>query len=138
MILLRVFFASWLANAIALYIVARFIPGIRIENLVPEGGGFITATGIVSILIGSLVLSILNAVLRPVLNFLSLPLTCLTLGLFSFVITGVVFYLGAMFTPGMHVQGFGWAILGGVGFGILNSIISGLLGVKKEKKKNNS
>lgn len=127
-----VFFASWLVNMLCLYILARFVPGITIDNLYTSGV-FITQQGFFCVAIGGLIMGFFNSVIRPVLKFISFPLTCLTLGLFSFVVTGLVFYVAAMFIPGMHVANFWWAILGGVLFGILNSVISGLLGVDKDE-----
>jgi len=130
---MRVFFASWCVNSLCLYILAR-VSVIKIHNLVPPDG-FITKHGLITILVGGLVIGLFNAVLKPVLSFLSLPLTCLTLGLFTFVVTGVVFYLTVVVTPGMEIINFWWAILGGVLFGIMNSLISGLLGIKKDEDK---
>lgn len=130
---MKVFFASWFANAIALYILARFLPGINIDNLVPPGGGIITWAGFIHVMVGALILGFFNSVVKPILNIFALPLTCLTLGLFVFVVTGVVFYLGALLTPGLHVASFWWAIIGGVLFGILNSIIGGMLGAEEEE-----
>ena len=127
-----VLFASWLVNAVTLYILARFLPGINIANLVPPDG-FITHAGMKTVLIGGLVIGIFNSIIRPVLKFLCIPLTCLTLGLFSFVISGIVFYLAVWLTPGMTVANFWWAIIGGVCFGVLNSVLSGLLGIKKDE-----
>ncbi len=132
---MRVLIVSWIVNAIALYLLARFLPGITIDNLVPPEGGFITQQGLIHVLVGALVLGVFNAVLKPILNFFSFPLTCLTLGLFSLVVTGFVFYLGVLITPGLHVANFWWAIIGGVLFGVLNSIIGGLLGVDKENEE---
>jgi putative membrane protein len=126
-----IFLASWFANCLALYILARFLPGIKVDNLIPQDGGFITQQGFITLLIGSAILGFLNSCISPILKFLSIPLTCLTLGLFSFVITGLIFYIAAHVTPGMHVANFWWAMLGGVLFGVLNSMISGFLGVKK-------
>ena len=130
---MNVFFATWISSAITLYILARFVPGITIDNLYPPGG-FITNQGAISVLVGGLVMAFFNSVIKPILSFLSLPLTCLTLGLFSFVVTGVVFYIAAIFIPGMTVTGFWWAILGGVLFGMLNSIILSILGKDKKRK----
>ncbi|MCE1245251.1 MAG: phage holin family protein [Firmicutes bacterium] len=132
---MRVLLASWFCNALTLYILGRLLPDkIIIKHLVPAGGGFISTEGLVTVLVGALILGILNAVLKPVISLLSLPVTCLTLGLFSFVVTGIVFYIAASITPGMAVANFWWAILGGALFGFLNSIISGLLGVDKKKE----
>ena len=68
----------WLINAVALVAVAYLLPGIEVSN-------FVTA------LIAALVLGLVNAVIRPILILLTLPVTLLTLGLFIFVINGLMF-----------------------------------------------
>lgn len=130
---MRVFITSWLANSITLYLVARLLPGITIDNLVPPGGGIITQQGLIHVLVGALILGALNSCVGPVLRLLSLPLTCLTLGLFSFIINGIVFNLGVWLTPGLTVKSFWWAVGGGTLFGIINSMVNGLLGVHKDQ-----
>lgn len=131
---MRILLASWLVNAVTLYVLARFLPGINIENLY-SSNSFITNIGIKTVLIGGLVIGIFNAILRPILKFLCIPLTCLTLGLFSFVISGAIFYLAVLVTPGMSVANFWWAIIGGVCFGVLNSVLSGFFGINKDEDK---
>lgn len=129
---MKVFFASWLVNAFTLYIIARILPGINIANLAPPSG-FISQQGLITVLIGGLVIGFFNSFMGPILRLISLPLTCLTLGLFSFIISGLIFYLAVLLTPNMTVQSFWWAVAGGVLFGILNSILSGLFGVKEKE-----
>jgi putative membrane protein len=126
---MRLFIASWFVNSLALYLVARFLPGIRIQNLLPSDGGFITQQGLISVLLGGLIIGVFNAILFPILNFLSLPLRLLTLGLFSFIVSGTVFALASLFIPGMHIAGFWWAVGGSMLFGFLNSLMSGILGI---------
>ncbi len=70
----------WLINAVALVAVAYLLPGIAVAN-------FVTA------LVAALVLGLVNAVIRPILIVLTLPVTLLTLGLFIFVINGLMFWL---------------------------------------------
>ncbi|MCD4783571.1 MAG: phage holin family protein [Candidatus Eremiobacteraeota bacterium] len=130
---MQVFFASWLVSSITLYIIARILPGINIQHLY-TANSLITTQGAITCIIGGLVMGVFNAVLKPILNFFSLPLTCLTLGLFSFVVTGIVFYLAAMVIPHMQVASIWWAILGGMLFGIINSLISGLLGIRRDRE----
>jgi putative membrane protein len=82
--------------------------------------------------IGGLVLGLVNAIVRPVLNLLSLPITILTLGLFLFVVNGVAFALAAWLTPGMGVRSLGDAILGA----LIVSLVSwglGVMGLRAEK-----
>ena len=87
-------------NAIALLIIARVVPGISVEP--------------VSAVIAALVLGALNAVMRPVLILLTLPVTILTLGLFLFVVNAAVFGLAAWLVPGFAVHGFGAALFGSI------------------------
>jgi putative membrane protein len=100
-----------IVNAVALYAVVRFVPGISVA-----GGG--------NLVVASLVLGFLNAVLRPILSFLSLPVTVLTLGLFTLVVNGVVFALAAWLVPGFNVAGFGSAVLGALAFSVISFLLS--------------
>lgn len=86
-------------TALALLLVARFIPGIEV-------------TGIVPALIAALLLGILNAVVRPILVVLTLPITIVTLGLFIFVINAFMFWFIALFVDGFSVSSFFTALIG--------------------------
>jgi putative membrane protein len=85
----------WLINAAALMAVAYLVPGVKIES-------FIIA------LIVAVVLGLVNAILRPILVVLTLPATILSLGLFLFVVNGLMFWLVAELVKGFTVSGF-WA-----------------------------
>lgn len=104
------FLIRLVVNALALLAVAYLLPGVHVA-------GFVAA------LIAAFVLGIFNAILRPILIILSLPLEILTLGLFTFVINAVLFWLVGAFVPGFHVDGLVTAFLGA----ILTSIISFVL-----------
>ncbi len=97
-------------TAITLLLVTYIVPGIHVE-------GFFTA------LAAAFVLGILNALVRPILVVLTLPITILTLGIFIFVINAALFLLASSFVPGFEVTGFFPALLGS----ILVSIISSFL-----------
>lgn len=99
-----------LINGLAVYISARILPGVSIDS-------FLTA------LIVSVVLGLVNTFLKPILFILTLPVTLLTLGLFTFVINAIMVYLVTQFVPGFHVSGF-WAALS---FSIVLSIVSWFL-----------
>ena len=74
--------------------------------------------------IGAVVLGLLNALLLPILQFLAIPLTFITLGLFSFVVSAVVFALAARLVDGFYLRnGFLCALIGSILVGILNSLI---------------
>lgn len=91
-------------------------PHVRINS-------FVTA------LIFALVLAILNAIVKPILVILTLPITVLTLGIFLLVINVIMILLADKFVSGIHIEGFLWAFI----FGLLLSIISSAL-VNFEKK----
>ena len=98
---------TWLINAAALFALPYLMQSIRVDN-------FRTA------LVAALVLGLVNVLIRPILVLLTLPVTVLTLGLFIFIINGLLFLAVAHFVSGFHVAGF-WPAVGGA---ILYSLIS--------------
>ncbi|MAQ59119.1 hypothetical protein CL638_01725 [bacterium] len=88
-----------LLSALTLLVIAYFVPGIAVD-------------GVYIAIIAAIVLGILNAVVRPVLLVLTLPITLLTLGLFAFVINGLLFWFAASFLEGFSVSGFWTALMG--------------------------
>ena len=97
----------WLINAAALFALPYLMSSINVDS-------FMVA------LIAALVLGLINTFIRPLLVLLTLPATLLSLGLFIFVINGLLFWFVGSYVPGFHVAGF-WS---GVGGAILYSIIS--------------
>jgi putative membrane protein len=91
-------------NAIALLVIAKLVPGINV--------------GAVSAVFAALVLGAVNAVVRPILIVLTLPVTILSLGLFLLVINAAMFGLAAWLVPGFVVHGFGAALVGSVLYSI--------------------
>lgn len=91
--------ARWMLLAAALLLVAYLYPGVTVKSFG-------------SAMIASLVLGLLNAVVRPVLVLLTLPVTLVTLGLFLFVINALMFWAAASILDGFSVTGFGAALLG--------------------------
>jgi putative membrane protein len=91
--------ARWLLLAAALLLVAHLYPGVSVQSFG-------------SAMIAALVLGLFNAVLRPLLVVLTLPVTLLTLGLFLFVINALLFYWAAGLLEGLSVRGFGAALIG--------------------------
>jgi len=88
-----------LIGALALLLAATIVPGVEIDSL------YIA-------IIAALVLGILNAVVRPILILLTLPVTLLSLGLFTFVINAALFWFVSTFVEGFSVSGFLAAFLG--------------------------
>jgi putative membrane protein len=78
----------------------------------------------------AIVLAILNAIVKPLLIFFTLPLTIVTLGLFLFVINALIILLADNLIEGFHVDGFWWALL----FSLLLSIVTAVL-FKEDKKE---
>ncbi|MBM3800801.1 MAG: phage holin family protein [Acidimicrobiia bacterium] len=101
----------WIVLTLALLIVSYLYSGIRITSL-PAA------------LIAAAVLGILNAIVRPVLQFFALPITFLTLGLFYFVINGLMLYVTASLVEGFAVRSFGAAILGSILVSALSLILN--------------
>lgn len=106
--------ARILLTAVALLAAAYLVPGIEIA------GPYIAI--IVAILLG-----ILNLIVRPILIFLTLPITILTLGLFLFVINAALFWFVASFVEDFEVVSFGAALLGSVIVSVISAIGSRLL-----------
>jgi putative membrane protein len=94
-------------NAIGLLLIATYVPGIHVNS-------FYTAV------IAAIILGLLNAVIRPVLFVLTLPITILTLGFFSLVINAALFLFAASFIEGFSVGSFWYALLGS----LLMSLVS--------------
>jgi putative membrane protein len=108
------FLVHLVVSALLLLLVANVVPGIGV-------GGFGYA------LLAALVLGVVNAVVRPLLVLLTLPITILTLGLFLLVINALMLMLAAAVVPGFTVAGFGSALLGGLLLAIFNLLVSFLL-----------
>jgi putative membrane protein len=106
--------AVWLVNALALIAVAYLMPNISVAS-------FWTA------LVAALVLGLVNAVVRPVLVLLTLPATILTLGLFIFVLNGLLFWMVGSFIEGFHVAGFWAGFFGAIVFSLISWLLSALL-----------
>ena len=105
---------GWAINAASLLLLTWLMPAVNVAS-------FGTA------LIVVLVLGLLNAVLRPVLLVLTLPVNLLTLGLFTFVINGFLFWFAARFIEGFAVRSFGWAMLAAIVYSLISWAVSALL-----------
>ena len=104
----------WLINAVALLAVAYLMPTVSISSFG-------------SALIAALVLGLVNAVIRPVLILLTLPVTLLTLGLFIFIINGLLFWFVGQILQGFVVTTFWSGVLGAIIFSVVSWALSALL-----------
>jgi putative membrane protein len=106
--------AVWLINAVALIAVAYLMPSITVSSF---GAALVAA----------LILGLVNAIVRPVLVLLTLPVTIVTLGLFIFVLNGLLFWAVAEWVEGFAVGGFWSGVLGAILFSIVSWLLSALV-----------
>jgi len=111
---MRNFLIRWALNSIALWILAQLYGGVN----------FAAGSGLADYLVAGLILGLANAIVRPLLLLLTLPLNLLTLGLFTLVVNALVLLLVANFTK-LEVSGFGGAFWGA----IILSLVSWALSV---------
>lgn len=103
-------FLNWLLSALAIVVAAYLLPGVRVDT-------FIAA------LVLAIVLGVINAFLKPVLSFLTLPINILTLGLFGLILNALLIMLAAAIVPGFRVDGFWWAFLFGIVLALINAFL---------------
>ena len=106
------FLLHWLVLAVALLLTTRLVGGVSVSSYT-------------TLAIAALVIGLVNALVKPILFILSLPLTILTLGLFYLVVNGACLMLAAWLVPGFHVQSWGAAIIGA----LVLSVIAWVLGL---------
>ncbi len=105
------FLTHWATTAVSLGVCVWIVPGVRVESF----GALVVA---------ALVLGFLNAIVRPILLVLTLPITILTLGLFYFILNGLMFGLASELVPGFVVSSFGAAVVGA----LVLSLVSWFIG----------
>lgn len=105
-----------LVTAISLLIISKLPTGVEIDSFEKA-------------LVSAVVFGILNALLKPILDVLSLPLTILTLGVFAVVVNAIIFGLAAALVTGFRLRwGFWSALIGAIALGFVNSLIYKVLG----------
>ncbi len=100
---------GWVIQVLALFLVANLGIGV-------------SAVSVLVLLEAAVVLALVNLVVRPLVSFLTLPLNCLTLGLFGWVVAGLMLWLTSAIVPGCHVAGFVAALEGAVILGLVSGI----------------
>ncbi len=105
---------SWLLSAAALLLVGQIVPGVHIS-------------GLGSALLAVIVIGLVNATIGLLLKILTFPLTLVTLGLFWWVVNGLMLWFASGFVPGFQVDSFGSAFLGAIVLALLNVVVHGLL-----------
>lgn len=112
---MRNFLIRLIVNAFALSVAAWFVRGIELS------GGFL------DVMLVALVFGLLNALLKPILLFFSIPFLVVTLGLFAFVVNAAVLMLTARLTDALSVSGFGAALLGSIAISIVTLLLGSTL-----------
>ena len=105
---------GWLLNALALLGVAYLVPGIAVSNF--------TAA-----LIAAAVIGLVNMLIKPILLILTLPVTIITLGLFIFVINGILFWLVGNFLDGFDVKNVMAGIIGAIVYSVISWVLSAIV-----------
>jgi len=108
------FLLKWFINIIALLVVIHVVAGVSIDNLQTA-------------VIAALILGLLNAFIRPFILILTLPLTIVSLGLFTLIVNGFLFYLAAKFVKGFTIAGFWNAFWAALLFSVISLLLNFIL-----------
>lgn len=107
--------ADFFVSSLALYLMGQLVSGVSIESFP-------------SAMVTSLVLSVLNVFVKPVITLLTLPLTILTFGVFTVVINASVLLLASVFVPGFRIDGFLSAIIAALVLSVVSYVLNKLVG----------
>src|SRR5690554_2241525 len=108
---------TWILNAVALWLTALIGIGIRFNPMT-----------LGSVLIAALILGLVNALVRPIMLILTLPINILTLGLFTLVVNALVLYIVAWLSPAMQTTGFWGVLLAAIVLSIISALLSWIFG----------
>ncbi len=119
----------WIITSFSLFVAAWLVPGIRVEG---------NAWGVYAIM--AVILGLINAIIRPILKLLSLPIIILTLGLFLLVINGITLWMASaiavsLFHVGFYVDGFWSALLGALIISIVSMILYAFFRQREENMR---
>ena len=108
----------WLISALAIFLVPYIVPGVTILDFW-------------SAIVAALVIGLINAIIRPVLVLLTLPVNILSLGLFTLVINAILFWFASTIVKGFEVHGFAAAFLGALAYWLIAWFGNAIAGTKK-------
>lgn len=120
----------WVVGALALFITVKLAGFLGIHTLALEGAN----GGAVSAFIVILVLTLVNAFIRPIVSFFTIPLNCLTFGLFSFVVNALMFWLVGQLDIGLKVEGLIAPLFGSIVLGIVSGLLNAFVSHNEDKK----
>jgi len=110
----------WILNTLALFVVVKLVPGFHVRDLV-------------TLAIAALVLGLLNAIIKPILFILTLPLTIVTVGLFLFVLNAIMLEITSFFVPGFRIDDFVAALIGAIVLAIVSLFTNWIGGVARRR-----
>lgn len=122
---MRDFALRVIINAVAIAITAELLSGIQVQD-----------ERVTTFLIIGLIFGVVNATIKPILALLTCPLIFLTLGLFLFVINGIMLQIADLIAGSrLEVDGLITAIIGGIIMGLVGMVLEGVLGLDDDKKR---
>jgi putative membrane protein len=116
----------WIIGAVSLYLTVMAAQGLGINGLALKDA--------VAAFIAIAVLTLVNAFVRPILGFIAAPINCLTLGLFSFILNALMFWLVGALDLGLVVKGFVPALFGSVVLSLISGILNSFVVEAKDKR----
>lgn len=119
------FLVHWIVLAVALWLTSSLVPGVSFSSWG-------------ALAVGAAVLGVVNTFIRPVLTFLTFPITLITLGLFYLVVNGAAFGLAAALVPGFQVASFLAAVLGALVTGCAAWVVGAVLKARPNQAKRSS
>ncbi len=123
---LMIFFLRWILNAVGLWLALRLL-GTGYDNVH-------ATAGIGGFLVASLIFSVVNSFIKPLLVVISLPAILLTLGLFTIIVNGLLVYISLAMAPGLSMS-FGNSIITGIILSLINYIVSAAIEIRAEKSR---
>ncbi|MGP9681428.1 MULTISPECIES: phage holin family protein [unclassified Brachybacterium] len=126
------FLGHIIVTGLALWLTALILPGMHLgENSAS------LLTQVITIVVIALILALINTIVKPILSFLTFPITCLTLGLFQLVINTLMLLLtswvSGLLGLTLDFDSFWWALLAGVIIGILSAIVEAVTGIGDDR-----
>jgi putative membrane protein len=111
----------WILNTLALFVVVTVVPGFHYRSWI-------------TLAVAAAVLGLLNAVIRPILFVLTLPLTVITLGLFLLILNAIMLELTAWLVPTFAIDSFWWAVAGALVLAVV-SLVTNRIGRDRSERK---
>ncbi|GAA1301709.1 MAG: phage holin family protein [Brachybacterium tyrofermentans] len=125
------FLGHIIVTGLALWVTALILPGMHLGD-----DSATVLTQVITIAVIALILALINTIVKPILSFLTFPITCLTLGLFQLVINTLMLLLtswvSGLLGLTLDFDTFWWALLAGVIVGILSAIVEAVTGIGDE------